>query len=739
MFYLVKVLIGRSIASLDRSFSYYTLDENIQEGMRVLVPFGSSKETMGFVVEKPEKIEMDVEEYQKEKEIKLAKILKSVDDEPLLDESLLKLAKKIAEDYQSDLIRVLNCMLPPSLKPKNSALNKPQGKFLTFVFANEDIDDTSLSKNEKTLYEKILAMKNGCRLSKVTAKASLESLLKKNALRKEEIPVSRIPEMEAGEIIPVTLTMEQEEVYQKVHQGKDKEIFLLQGVTGSGKTEVYLHLAETYLKEGKGVLVLIPEIALTDRMSYLFASHFKDSLSILNSSLSDSRKYDEYKRILSGESKIVLGTRSAIFAPVNDLSLIIIDEEHSSSYKQDNVPYYDAIKVACMRAEIQGCKVLLASATPRVIDKARAMKNVYTPLYMRHRHAQNQDKEIIMVDMNKSEYLNPSVSSMISIPLQKEIEKNLQRKEQVMVLINRRGYAPIYVCRNCHKTIKCPNCDIPLNYHKRDDSLKCHHCGYQISAYNYTCDCKGHDFITLGYGTERAYEELRMLFPLAKITRLDGDISSNEVRHEVLQSFADGDTDIIVGTQIIAKGHDFPRVTLACMLNADASLNLPTFMANEETFDLISQFVGRAGRGNLKGRVVIQTYVPDNKVIQLATKQDYDSFYALEMEERKKYMYPPYTYLASITIKAFDQKYCDNVAIKVKEYLLSAIGNKKFNVYGPSAPYIPHINGRYYRNILVKYKSIDEAKEIFRGIKTLRIANKEAEILINIDPGSESI
>jgi primosomal protein N' (replication factor Y) len=230
-----------------------------------------------------------------------------------------------------------------------------------------------------------------------------------------------------------------------------------------------------------------------------------------------------------------------------------------------------------------------------------------------------------------------------------------------------------------------------------------------------------------------------MLYPLAKITRLDSDISSNEVRHEVLQSFADGETDIIVGTQVIAKGHDFPRVTLAAMLDADSSLRLPTYLANEETFDLISQFVGRAGRKDLKGRVLLQTYVPDNQVIQLAAKQDYEAFYQLEMEERKRYQYPPYTYLAQITIKAMDSSYAQKVGDKVREYLLSAIGNKRFNVYGPTAPYIPHINGRYYRNILIKYKSPEEANEIFRGLKTIRLANKDAEILINIDPGNEGI
>lgn len=738
MFYLIKVLIGRSVVSLDRPFSYYTEDESITLGMRVLLPFGSSKETIGFVISKPERIDKDLKEYQEENNIKLAKIIRKIDEEPLLDDSLFQLAKRVSQYYQSDLIRVLNCMLPPSLKPKNSALKKPQGKFVSFLLANE-FDVSELNRNESILYSKVLESKNGIRQSKISAKKSMESLLAKKALRVEEIPVSRIPEIEAEELIPFDLTRQQEEVYQKVYSEKEAKVFLLQGVTGSGKTEVYIKLCETYLKEKKGVLILLPEIALTDTMASLFSSHFKDSLSILNSSLSDSRKYDEYKRILSGESKIVLGTRSAIFAPIRDLALIIIDEEHSNSYKQENTPFYDAIKVAEMRKDIQNVKVLLGSATPRIIDKARAMKGIYTPLYMTERFAKNQDKDLILIDMNQSEMLNPKISSMISLPLIKEITKTLENHQQVMILLNRRGYAPIYVCRECHHIAMCPNCSIPLSYHKKDSTLRCHHCGYRIYTFDYTCECKSKDFTALGYGTEKACEELRMLFPKAKIMRLDSDVSSSDVRHEVLESFKDGDCDIIVGTQIIAKGHNFPKVTLAAMLDCDSSLRLPTFLANEETFDLISQFVGRTGRKDLKGRVLLQTYVPDNKVIQLAAKQDYDSFYTMEMEERKKYLYPPYTYLCNITIKALNNKYCDKVAEKVKLYLLDAIKDKRFNLYGPTTPYIPHINGRYYRNILVKYKSLAEADEVFRGIKALRLANKDAEILLDVDPAGESV
>lgn len=735
MFNLVKVLIGRSIVSLDRPFSYYS-EEPILLGVRVLVSFGNSKETVGFVLENSSKIDMDIEEYNQKNDVKLSKIKKIIDDEPLIDNNGMNLAKMISSYYHADLIQVLNAMLPPSLKPKDSSLNKSQGKFVEFVFA--DKTNVILSKTEKNLYLKIKENEDGIRLSKITAKKTLNSLLEKKAIHKELIPMSRIPELEIKSLTPFDLTISQKKAFNEIYTGTEK-IYLLQGVTGSGKTEVYIRLVEEYLKQNKSALILVPEITLTDHMSYIFASHFKDTLSILNSSLSDSRKYDEYKRILSGEAKVVLGTRSAVFAPLKNLAIIIIDEEHSSSYKQDNSPYYDAIKVSLMRNEIEGCKVVLASATPRIIDKARASHNIYKPVYMNQRISKEQDKDILFVDMNDSTNLDPNISSLISIPLQKEIKKTLDRKEQVMILLNRRGYSPFYICRNCHHTARCPNCSIPLNYHKRDDSLRCHHCGYKIYASEYKCECKSTDFLTLGYGTQRTYEELQMLFPTKKILRLDSDISSNNIRHEILASYRDGEGDILIGTQVIAKGLDFPRLTLAAILDCDYSLRLPTYLANEETFDLISQFIGRAGRKDLKGKIVLQSYVPDNKVLKLASKQDYNSFYEFEMEERRKYQYPPYTFLTKIEIKALDNKIVDDVAIKVKDYLLSEMGNKKINIYGPSSPYIPHINGRYYRHILLKYKSIQEVNDILKGIKTLRIANKNAEISINVDPNSNDI
>lgn len=738
MFYLVKVLIGRVAVALDHPFSYWSSDDSIHQGLRVLVPFGSSKSTIAFVIEEPIETEGTPEDYFKSTGIKLAKIIRKVDEEPLLDSQLMDLTKQVTRWYKSDLIKVLSAFLPPSLKPKESALKKPQGKFTDFVFALPE-SGQFISKNEGNLYDKIAKEHVGLKLSAISAKASLKNLVAKGLAEIRSVPISRIPQQIAKAMKGFDLTKEQQDVYDTILSSEDR-FFLLEGVTGSGKTAVYIRLCEHYLREDKGALVLIPEISLTDRMADLFASYFGDAVSILNSSLSDARKYDEYLRINNGEAKIVLGTRSAVFSPIKNLGIIIIDEEHSSAYKQDNDPYYDAITVAKMRAEQNNCKLILGSATPRIIDKARAEKGLYHQLYMKQRFSKNQDKDIIMVNMNESNAFDPRISAMISTRLQQELTTNLTNHEQSMILINRRGYSPVYICRDCNTTALCPNCGIPLNYHKRDDSLRCHHCGYRTMTYQYHCEnCQGTSFTSLGYGTERAYEELRMLFPKARITRLDSDIGSKEIRHEVLSDFASGETDIIIGTQVISKGHDFPKVTLAAILDADASLRLPTYMANEESFDLISQFVGRAGRGDKKGRVLIQSYNPNNTVIQLAARQDYATFYRYEMEERKSYLYPPYVYLTSISIRSIDRNRSMEVADQVKRYLLQEIGNRKFNVYGPTSPYIPHINGRYYQYILLKYKNRDEASQILDGIKALRLANKDAEIAINMDPGSESI
>ena len=731
---IYKVLIGRSVASLDRLYSYISDLDDITIGERVILPFAKNKEEVGFVFDIEEV--NSISDYEKENNIKLSKIKSKVDSSPLLDSNLIELSKKIAQYYKCELISVISSFLPSSLKPKKSALNiSTEKKYVDYVFISDlDISSCDLNTREINLYNKIKGHPSGIKKSSVNSKM-LEKLLLLKLVYIKSIERNKVPEIEAKNLAEFELTLAQKNIYDNIINSSEKEI-LLEGVTGSGKTNIYIKLIQHYLKENKGAIILVPEIALTDNFLALLTSYFKDNISILNSSLSNIRKYEEYIKIATGQTKVVLGTRSAIFAPVKNLDLIIIDEEHSSSYKQNSTPFYDARVVASFRSTIENCKVIYGSATPQILTKAKAKANVIKQLYLGEKFYENKNN-IHLVDLSNSVNYDLKLSSFFTLEVINAIRKRIENKQQTMILINRRGYSPIYICRDCHSVAKCPNCNIPLVYHKKDDTLRCHYCNYKILKNDYKCLCGSSTFTSLGYGTERAYEEIKFLFPTAKIYRLDSDNSSSKNRHEVLYTFKEGEADILIGTQIIAKGHDFPKVTCGVIVDADNLLRLPTYLANEETFDLISQFVGRAGRNNIPSDIYIQTYLVDNKVINYASKQDYNSFYNYELEERKKYMYPPYVFLVQITLSSVSEKKLLEVASKIKNYLVVESNNKRINIYGPYLPYVSKINYRYYRQFLIKYKVYDEISPILDGIKSMKSNISDVSISINVDPGGE--
>lgn len=729
-----KVLIGRSVASLDRLYSYSYDKDDLSIGQRVILPFSKNKKEIGFILEIEEA--SSISDYEKRNNIKLSKIDSVVDTTPLLDSNLITLAKEIASYYKCELISVISSFLPSSLKPKLSALNVSTNKiYVDYVLANNfDIKNYELNNNEIKLFNKIKGCPSGIKKSTLSKK-SLDKLIALKLVYVKQIERNKIPEVEAKNLVSFELTIKQKEIYDSIINSSEKEI-LLEGVTGSGKTNIYIRLIQHYLKENKGALLLVPEIALTDNLLGLLSSYFKDNISILNSSLSSKKKYEEYNKIATGQTKVVLGTRSAIFAPIKNLSIIIIDEEHSSSYKQNSSPYYDARTVAKLRSQIENCKIIYGSATPQILTKARARSGVIKQLYLGEKYYENKNN-IHLIDLSKIENFNLHISSFFTTEVISAIQKRIDEKKQTMILINRRGYSPIYICRHCHSPAKCPNCSIPLVYHKKDDTLRCHYCNYKINKNDYKCLCGSKDFSFLGFGTERAYEEIRFLFPSAKIYQLDSDTSSSRVRHEVLYTFKEGEADILIGTQMIAKGHDFPLVTCAIIVDGDNLLRLPTYLANEETFDLISQFVGRAGRNNYPSDVYIQTYLPENKVINFASKQDYHSFYSFEMEERKKYLYPPYVFLVQITLSSLSENRLLEISSKIKDYLIQESNNKRINIYGPYLPYISKINYRYYRQFLLKYKVLQEMGPILDGIKKMKANINDVNISINVDPGSE--
>lgn len=426
-----------------------------------------------------------------------------------------------------------------------------------------------------------------------------------------------------------------EQIITAGQQQKD-QVFLLEGITGSGKTEVYLQAIADVLSENKTAIMLVPEIALTPQMVERFKGRFGESVAVLHSGLSQGEKYDEWRKIEREEAQVVVGARSAIFAPLKNIGLIIIDEEHESSYKQDETPRYHARDLAIWRSKYHHCPIVLGSATPSLESRARAQKGVYQLLQLNHRaKAAAQLPAIEIVDM-REEFQNHRTSTF-SANLQEKIQNRLDKKEQTVLLLNRRGYSSFVMCRDCGFVLPCPNCDISLTLHMDTRSMRCHYCGHEEPIPNRCPNCGGNKIRYYGTGTQKVEEELRELYPQARILRMDVDTTRRKGAHEqILQKFGAKEADILLGTQMIAKGLDFPEVTLVGVLNADTSLNLPDFRSSEHTFQLLTQVSGRAGRAEKAGEVVIQTFNPQHYAIELAKKQNYEQFYQQEMHVRHR-------------------------------------------------------------------------------------------------------
>ncbi len=738
MFWLIKVLIGRSAIGLDKPFSYAAqISENPKPLTRVLVDFGHSKDLVGFIAEQPQKVEGSIEEYKAKTGIRLSYVKGFLDKAPVITPDLDRLAKAMAAHYFCPLIAIYQAMLPPSLKPKNSSLGKPKAHYVRMARAT-DRQEEDLNANERKVLARIKAEKDGLRLSSALIKTkAYQSLLTKGAIAESQRRIDRIKDIQPIEFSSA-LTKDQEGALEKIEEDPHK-VMLFEGVTGSGKTMVYLELARRLLREGKGSIVLVPEIALTNRVAALFKGVFGNRCSILHSALTDSSKYDEYLRIRDGESLIVIGTRSAIFAPVINLGMIVLDEEQSSSYKQDTTPFYDARTVASMRADIEGPKVILASATPLIEDRAKAERDVFGKVTLNHKFASTPKVNASFVDMSDLANISRS-STMLSNPLIAALKETFSNKQQAMLFINRRGFAPIVQCRKCHKTILCPNCGIPLSYHSKEGVLNCHRCEYRQPMARLVCPhCKGTDFYRLGYGTERIESELKGMFPNVKVARLDRDTSIRETeRAKIIEGFYKGEFDCLIGTEMIAKGHDFPKVTLAAALSADQSLAMPSYMSGENTFDLVSQLIGRSGRADLRGKAIIQTYDPLNKVLIYASRQDYEGFYRYEMANRQAYLYPPYCYLCDLLVSGFDKKKVLDVVYALKTYLVAKLKGKRVNIYGPSDPIAGIINRKYFKKIMLKYKDPADIKEALEGIRPVFLnESRGVEITIDVDPRSD--
>ena len=726
---LLNVLIERKAQSLNRPFSYtYKGNKPVDVGYRVQVSFANQK-LVGYVI-KCEEVDKSTEDIEKELGFKVFEIDDVIDEKPLLNKELMDLAEEVSDYYLSPMISTLQTMLPTSLKPSSASLKGPKIAYDTYVHLL-DASEEGLTAKQIELVR--LLAKNGDILKRdIKSDVIVKNLIKHKQVSLKKVEKSRLEIPEYQKEKAKKLTEDQEQAVLSILTS-DKTVTLLHGVTGSGKTEVYLSVSESILKQGKNVLMLVPEISLTPVMVEYFQRRFKGKVAILHSELTPAEKYDEYRRIARGECQVVVGVRSAIFAPLDNIGLIILDEEHVESYKQDSLPFYHAREVAIIRAKHFGAKVLLGSATPSLETRARAQKGVYHYVTLKNRINKQELPKTRIIDMSKGFNLTRS-SFMFSKQLMDEIYGVLERKEQAVLLINRRGFSGYITCRNCGHMFMCPNCNIALTYHREDNLLKCHHCGHVELAEDVCPECGSKYLSHNGFGTERIVEEVHKLFPEARVLRLDSDVG--EVRNNIqktLEAFANQEADILVGTQMIAKGHDFPNVTLVGVVLADIGLSLPSFRSTERAFELITQAVGRSGRSSKVGQAIIQTYNPTHYAIQLAARQDYESFYKKEMSIRKISQYPPYTYLTSIEISGTKEEVVYDTIAQIADDMVNA-NLEDTTILGPVSPYIYHENATYRRLILVKYKNSDKIKPYLERVVSLLKHNTSVNIKVNVDP-----
>ena len=537
------------------------------------------------------------------------------------------------------------------------------------------------------------------------------------------------------------LTLEQQMAFDEISEKMEQqqyERFLIYGVTGSGKTEIYLQLIGKAMKQNKTSIVLVPEISLTPQMIDRFISRFgKDEIAVLHSKLSLGERYDEWNRIKEGKAKIVIGARSAIFAPLNNIGIIIIDEEHDSSYKSESVPKYDAKEIAKKIAKENNCPLVLGSATPDLTTYYKAQQGEITLLALTKRANNSKLPSVDVVDL-KMELANGN-RSMLSYKLHDAIQKNLEEKRQTILFLNRRGYSTFIMCRECGYTVKCKNCDISLTYHRFENKLKCHYCGYEEDVVTVCPECHSTKIRYFGTGTQKLEQEINKVFPQATTIRMDVDTVSKKNSHEeILNKFRNENIDILIGTQMVVKGHHFPNVTLVGVIAADSSLNIDDYRANERTFQILTQVAGRAGREQLEGNVIIQTYNPENFAIQCAKEQNYDKFYNTEIALREQLKYPPFSDIILIGFSSLNENEVKQIAEKTYQYFRKMFNTEEFNVLKPMPSPIDKIQNRFRWRIIIKGIMTENANGILNEYlqKFYNCTYKNTKVTIEINPNN---
>lgn len=725
MYALVLVEIG--VKNVDKYFTYHipdNLEDKINIGIRVKVPF-NTREISGFVIKIINKIE--------DNNYEVKDILEVIDNEEVLNLELLKLGEYISSKTLCSMITAYQTMLPKALKANHKVAMKPKNEVIAVL--NKDTSEIyeyiSICSYKKQVEILKSIIENGSVKVISSNISSVTSLANKGLIKTISREVYRYNDNTIENKHTVFLNEEQSKVVKEVIDNLNtNNTYLLKGVTGSGKTEVYMHIIKEVIDRGMQAIMLVPEISLTPQIVSRFRQRFNNEVAVLHSGLSDGERYDEYRKIKKGLVKIVVGARSAIFSPFQNLGVIIIDEEQVTSYKQENNPRYHTRDVALFRCKYHNCPLVLGSATPSLESYARAKKGVYRLLTLNKRANNKLMPEIRIVDMKKeirNNYHN------ISLELENAIKEKLDKKEQIIILLNRRGYSSMLTCKDCGEVIKCPNCDISLTYHKTSNTLRCHYCGYGTKVQDTCPSCYGRSLTMYGLGTEKLEEELVKKFN-ARVVRMDLDTTTSKKAHsKIIKDFLEQKYDILVGTQMIAKGLDFPNVTLVGVINADASLNIPDFRSSEYTYQLLSQVSGRSGRDKKEGIVIIQTLNPEHYSIKYAKDHDYDGFFNYEMRIRKKLGYPPYYYLTLIKILSRDYQLCMKEANKVGEFLRKNLPSDVI-VLGPSIASTFKVNNIYHFQCIIKYKKEDDIKEVLRTIDNIYKVNTKVRIEMDIDP-----
>lgn len=706
---VVGVLVDRTNLSVNKVYHYnYNLDKKISIGSRVLVDF-HFKLSEALIVSFPKETELK----------KLKEVLEVIDEESILTLELLKLGRFMEKKYFTSLMSCYQTMLP---KPfKLGTQEKLQDKKITYYFLDKENVKLTVKQQEIVDY---LKNKKLDRLENFS-KAIIKALVNKNVLKEKKVLLSTIIE-DKKDFKEISLSVKQQEIYNEIIKSKESK-YLLYGVTGSGKTLIYLHLINHYLSEGKTALLLVPEISLTIQTMNFFKNYFKENIAILHSSLSDREKYNEYLKIKRKDVRVVIGVRSAIFAPLENLGVIIIDEEHSDTYNEySKNPKYSTKDIAIFRSEYNNAKLVLASATPLVKDYYLAEKTKEYKLLKLLNKYNDLKLNIKIIDLKENKTL-----SYFSKELKEKILEKLKNHEQVILFLNRKGYANYVMCASCGEVKKCPNCDISLTYYKNDNQLRCSYCEHSEKYINFCDKCHEKDLNIMGVGTEKLEEELNTLFKDYKVLRMDMDTTRKKGSYEkIINDFKNHVYDILVGTQMIAKGLDFENVTLVGVINADQSLMIPTYNAIENTYSLLSQVSGRSGRSSKQGEVIIQTYNPDNYGILEVVNQDYESFYKKEIDIRKKLLYPPFSNMLTLKVKSINIDLVKEHIIKIYKYLKLNL-EETTSILGPNLLNIRKLDKKYECSITLKYNKDENLEKIIKFLKTYY--NKDKYVSFDIE------